>query len=121
MTPLATMSSSFSHLFLVLYGHLLLGMLDGEKLGSVLMVYIPDMLPMVLKELGKACFSAIVFWTWAVEEGEVTLGNCTLRADLVGSVGLGQRQHTRVGISIDLAGVLKGLLHHVPLICEELP
>ena len=64
-------------------------------LGSVLMVYIPDMLSMVSKGLGKAHFNCIISWTWAVEQVEVALGNCTLRVDVVGPVALGQRQCTR--------------------------
>ena len=85
---------------------------------SVLMVYIPDMLPMVSNELGKACFKAIMSQTWAVEQGEVTLGNCTLRVGLLGHVHLGQRWCTRAGF-MEVAGVLMGLLCCVPLMCEE--
>ena len=59
------------------------------------------MLAMVSKELGKACFNAIMSWTWAVE---VTLGNCALRADLVGSIALGERQCTRAGQRVELTG-----------------
>ena len=40
-------------LFLIFYGLLASGVLIGRTLGSVLMVYIPDMLPIVSKELGK--------------------------------------------------------------------
>ena len=36
------------------------------------------MLPLVLEELGKALFNAIMFQTWAVEQREATLGDCTL-------------------------------------------
>ena len=63
------------------------------------------MLPMVWKELGKACFNAIMFHIWAVEKSEVTLGNCALRADLVGPVALGERWCTRA----DFMGVAGGL------------
>ena len=54
------------------------------------MVYVPDMLPIVLKVLGKACFNAIMSHTWAVEQGEVAWGDCALRSDLIGPVDLGQ-------------------------------
>ena len=63
------------------------------------------MLPMVLMELGKALFNAIMSQTWALEQGEVTLGDCTLKADLVGSIALGQRQCTRAGNRMDLIGI----------------
>ena len=66
-------------------------------LGSVLMVYILDMLQMVSKELGKACFSTIMSQTWAVEQGEIARGECALRVDVVGPVALGQRWCTRAG------------------------
>ena len=66
------------------------------------------MLPMVSKELGKAHFNAIMSWTWAVEQGEVALGDCTLRADLVGPIALGQRWCTRAGQRIDLTGGSRG-------------
>ena len=56
-----------------------------------------------------------------MEQGEATLGNCALRVDLVGPVHLGQRWCTRAGFITDLARVLVGHLHFVPLICEELP
>ena len=36
------------------------------------------MLPMVSKELGNACFNAIVGQTWVVVQGKVTLGDCSL-------------------------------------------
>ena len=49
------------------------------------------MLPRCQRSWGKALFNAIMPWTWAVEQGEVTLGDCTLRADLVGPIALGQR------------------------------
>ena len=90
----------------------------GRMLRSVLIVFIQDMLPMVSKGLGKACFNAIMSQTWAVEQGEVT---CTLSADLVGPVDLEQRQCARAGFIIDLTGVLVELLCFIPLICEELP
>ena len=68
MTPLVTMSSS---VFLICsqysLGTLHQACYTGRMLGSVLMVYVPDMLPMVCKELGKACFNAIMSKTWAVE------------------------------------------------------
>ena len=37
--------------------------------GSVLMVYFPDMLPMVSKEPGKACFKVTMSWATVVEGG----------------------------------------------------
>ena len=40
------------------------------------------MLPMVLNEFGKAHFNAIMSQTWAVVQGEITLGNCTLKVDV---------------------------------------
>ena len=47
----------------------------GRTEGLVLMVYIPDMLPMVSKELGKAHFKETMYWATAVEGGViVTLG-----------------------------------------------
>ena len=66
------------------------------------------MLPVVSKEVGKAFFNAIMSQTWAVEQGEVALGDCSLRADLVGPTALGQRQCTRVGLRMDLIGVAGG-------------
>ena len=40
--------------------------------------------------VGKALLNAIMSWTWAVEQGEVALGNCTLMADLVRPIALGK-------------------------------
>ena len=57
------------------------------------------MLPMVLKEPGKARFKAIMSWTTEGWQGEVTLGDFTLMADLgimMGLWGLG----LIVGISL---------------------
>ena len=48
------------------------------------------MLSMVSKELGKAHFNVIMSWTMDVEQGGVALGNCTLRADLIGIMALGR-------------------------------
>ena len=54
----------------------------GRMEGSVLMVYILNMLPMVSKELGKA-HSKMMPWATMVEGGVVvTLGLLGLRADL---------------------------------------
>ena len=46
------------YLLSVLYGYLPMGVLDWGMEGSVLMVYVPGMLLIVSKELGKACFRA---------------------------------------------------------------
>ena len=68
MTPLVTMSLS---VFLICsqysMGTLHWACCVGRMLGSVLMVYVQAMLPMVSKELGKAHFNAIMSQTWAVE------------------------------------------------------
>ena len=64
------------------------------------------MLPMVLKELGKAHFNAIMSWTTEVEQGEVALGKCTLRADLMGIIALGIQWWTRAGFD-GLVGVVE--------------
>ena len=66
------------------------------------------MLPVVLKELGNTCFNAIMSQTWVVVQGEVALGDCTLRADLVGPIALGQRQCTRADKRMDLTRVAGG-------------
>ena len=66
------------------------------------------MLPMMLKELGKAHFNAIMSQTWAVEQGGVALGNCTLRAEMVGPIALEQRQYTRASLNMDLVVVDRG-------------
>ena len=51
--------------------------------GQVLMVYVPDMLPIVLNELGKAQFKVIISQATAMEGGaSVHLGFRGLRADL---------------------------------------
>ena len=55
------------------------------------------MLPMVFKESGKAHFNAIMSWTMDVEQGVVTLVNCTLRADVKGMIALGDKWCTRPG------------------------
>ena len=68
------------------------------------------MLPMVLKKLGKALFNAIMSQTWAVEQEEVTLGDYTLRVELVGPLALGQRQCTRAGHRMDLIRVVGGFV-----------
>ena len=76
MTPLVTMSSSvFSICSQYSMGTLQWVCCMGRPLGSVLMVYIPDMLPVVSKELGNACFNAFMSETWAVKQGEVSRGN----------------------------------------------
>ena len=49
------------------------------------------MLPVMSKELGKAHFKAIMSQTWAVVQGEVALGDCTLRVDVRGIEALEQR------------------------------
>ena len=49
------------------------------------------MLPVVLRELGKACFNAIMSQTWVVVQGEVALGDYTLRVDIGGVEALEQR------------------------------
>ena len=79
------------------------------------------MLSMVSKELGKAFFNAIISWTWAVEQGEVTLGNCTLRADMDGPITLRQRWCTRAGQRINLTWVAGGLLYSGPCMYELVP
>ena len=83
--------------------------------GSVLMVYIPDMLPMVLKESGKAGFKVTMSWTTAVEgDISVTLDFMGLNADfsfLVGVLGLLAFRDGRDSLVLDR----KGLLHAVPL------
>ena len=43
---------------------------------------------MVLKEAGKACFRAIMSWATVVEQGEVTLIDFALKADLVLRLGM---------------------------------
>ena len=78
------------------------------------------MLPVVSNELGKAHFNVIMSQTWAVEQGEVTLGNCALRADLVGPIALGQRRCTRACQRNDLTGVAGRLLCSEPCMTELL-
>ena len=63
------------------------------------------MLPVVSKELGKALLNTIMSWPWAGEQGEVTLGDCTLRADLVGPIALEHRWCTWAGWRMDFTGV----------------
>ena len=46
----------------------------------VLLVYVPDIFPIVSKEAGKATFRAIMSWNVVVVQGEVTLVDCALRA-----------------------------------------
>ena len=104
-TPLVAMSSNiFSICSWYSMGTLCWPCRMGRTLGSVLMVYVLDMLPMVLKELGKALSNAIMSQTWAVEQGEVIWGDCTLRVDLVGPVALGERQCTRAGFMEVMGG-----------------
>ena len=66
------------------------------------------MLPMVSKGWGKALFNAIMFQTWAVEQGEVTCSDCALRAGLLGPIALGPRRCTRAHFKIDLRGIEGG-------------
>ena len=47
------------------------------------------MLPMVLKESGKARFGAMMSWTADVAQGAVTLVDCTFRVDFRGMIALG--------------------------------
>ena len=61
---------------------------------------------MVSKELGNVHFNAIMSWTWAVGQGEVTFGSYAF--------GVGQRQCTRMGLMVH-ATVVGGLMH-----CESL-
>ena len=58
----------------------------------VLMVWVPDMLPMVSKELGKAHFNAIMSWTMDVEQEAVTLVVCGLKTVFRGMISLGGKQ-----------------------------
>ena len=60
------------------------------------------MLPMVLKELGKARFNAIMSQTWVVVQGKVALGDCTLRVDVRGFGALEQRKCTRIGLRVEV-------------------
>ena len=53
----------------------------GVMLQLVLMVQVPDIFPIVLKESRKACFREIMSWTTAVVQGEVTSWDFTLRTD----------------------------------------
>ena len=57
---------------------------------------------------------------WAVKQGEIALGDCTLREDLVGFIALGQRWCTRTGQRMDFTGVERGLLHLAPCMTEVL-
>ena len=55
----------------------------GRMEGSILMVYVPDMLPIVLNELGKAHFKVMMSWATGVTGGvSVNLGLMGLRPDL---------------------------------------
>ena len=104
LTPLATMSLSV-HSICSKYsmGTFCQACCTGGTEGSVLMVLVPGMLPMVSKELGNACFNAIMSQTWAVVQGEVALGNCAL-----GIEALEQRQCTRMGFRVDVTVVEGG-------------
>ena len=70
MTPFVTMSLSV-HSICSQYsmGTFCQACCPGGMKGSVLMVYVLRMLPMVSKELGKACFNTIMSWTSAVVQG----------------------------------------------------
>ena len=65
----------------------------GRKEGSVLMVCIPYMFPMVLKEPENAHFKAVMSWATVVEGGvTVACGFMGLRADfgfVAGGLGCG--------------------------------
>ena len=67
ITPCSTMSSKV-HLICSWYsvGTFCLACWTGRKEGSVLMVYVPDMLYMVSKEPGKANFKVTISWATAV-------------------------------------------------------
>ena len=57
------------------------------------------MLPIVSMESGKALFNAMMSQTWAMEQGEVTGGNCTLvwGEGQYGLYGLGRRGNGGLG------------------------
>ena len=52
-----------------------------------------------------------------MEQGAVTLVDCTLRADLRGMIALGGKWCMRAGWGRGLEGVVEGCLCSVPLIC----
>ena len=82
--------------------------------GSVLMVYVPDMLPIVLNELGKAHFKATMSWAAAVEGGvSVNLGFRGLRPDLgfvAGGLDLLALRAGRGSLVLDREGLLSIVL-----------
>ena len=51
----------------------------GVMVRSVLIKYVPDMLPIVSKESGKACFKVMMSLTISVEVGIVTSADLDLR------------------------------------------
>ena len=89
------------YLLSVLYGYLPLGVLDqgNRKVGLVLMLYVPGMLPIMSDELGKAHFRATVSWATAVVGVDVLarLGVRGLRADL-GCLLLGEEGEQGLGL-----------------------
>ena len=104
----------FLNLFLELYEYLAWGMLNRENIWVCPDNVGPGHVANGVKELGEACFNAIMSWIWAVGQEEITWGNCTLRADL------GQRWYTRVGLNMSLTVVDEGLLCLAPLMDEIL-
>ena len=58
------------------------------------------------RSLGKALFNAIMSQTWAVEQEEVTLGDCALRGS--------QGQSTRIDFNVIAMLLDGGLLHCEP-------
>ena len=67
------------------------------------------MLPMMSKELGKACFNTTMSQTTEVEQEAVTLVDCTLRADLTGNVALGDGVQGLAGVLAVMKWPRKGL------------
>ena len=85
MTPWVTMSFRLhTSCSWYLIGTFLWGCWIGDTEGSVLMVYVPGMFPMVLNKPGKACFRATM--SQATTVGRIVasagLGLWALRADL---------------------------------------
>ena len=83
------------------------------------MVYVLNMLPVVLKESGKAHVKAMMSWTFAVEGGEVASTNFILRAGLGLVMGGWDMQGLMAGRGF--TSVVGGFLHcvHVAMVLKE--
>ena len=101
------------HLLPIHEGNLPAGMLDRGNTRASPDGIGPRHIPYDIKEAGKACFREIMSWTMTVVQGEATLVDFYLRADLVFKLGGAGDMLLEGWFVVD-----EGLLHCVPFIID---